>query len=181
MSKPSGTVNQGNKVSISAKATGGAGEYKYRFVVKANSSTIVKNYSSANKATWTIAKAGKYSIIVYAKDKNGKIATKTIKGYKVNRALKVSSFKTSKASGKVSANTKITLKAKATGGAGSYYYRFGYKLKGTNKITYIGYYSDKNSATWKPKKKGTYTLYAYVLDEKTDNVVKKTVSKYKVN
>ena len=180
MSKPSGTVDKGDKVTVSAKATGGAGDYMYKFAVKAKSSTIIKNYSSSAKATWKIGAAGKYTITVYVTDADGKVATKTLKNFVVNNQLKISSFKMSKASGKAKVKDKITLKVKATGGSGDYYYRYAYKRKGTSKTVYLGYYEYKGTATWKPAKKGTYTLYAYVLDNKTDKIIKKTVSSYKV-
>ncbi|MGN9070604.1 triple tyrosine motif-containing protein, partial [Lachnospiraceae bacterium HCP1S3_D4] len=180
VSKPSRTVDKGDKVTVKAKATGGAGNYQYKFVVKAKRSTVIKNYSSSAKATWKTGAAGKYSITVYVKDADGKVVTKTLKSFVVNNQLKISSFKMSKASGKAKVKDKIKLKVKATGGSGDFYYRYAYKRKGTSKTVYLGYYANKGTATWKPVKKGTYTLYAYVLDNKTDKVIKKTVSSYKV-
>ncbi len=178
--KASGTAQTGDNISISVKSTGGVGVIKYRFSVKKDSSTVIRNYSSSRSAKWKPKKAGKYSITVYAKDEKGTVATKTIAKYVVNNKLKVSSFKTSPSSKKARAGKKVKLTVKASGGTKKYQYKFEYKKSGTKKIKRICNYSSKKTVIWRPKSSGKYTLYVYVKDKTTKRTVKKTINNFKI-
>ena len=177
--KGSGKQQAGDTISISVQSTGGAGVVKYRFLVKKGSVTTIKNYSTSRSAKWKPKKAGKYSIMVYAKDSEGKIAKKTISKYTVNDKLKVSSFRASP-SKSARAGRKVKLTAKAQGGTKKYQYMFGYKKSGTNKIKKISSYSSKRIVSWRPKSPGRYTLYVCVKDKTTKRVSKKASLKYVV-
>ncbi len=176
--KKSGTAQVDDNISISVKSTGGVGVIKYRFLVKKGSSSIIKNYSTSKSAKWKPKKAGKYSIIVSAKDSKGNVVTKSISKYAVNSKLKVSSFQASPSSKKAKAGKKIKLTVKASGGTKKYQYKFEYKKSGTKKIKKINPYSSKRTVNWRPKTPGTYMLYAYARDKTTKRVVKKTIHRY---
>ena len=180
VSDNSGAVSVGDSVSLKVTAKGGSGTLKYKFAVRSDWDDIVKNYSTSNKATWNLTEAGIFSIVVYVKDESGAVVSKVLKNYVVNSKLKISSFKTSKASGKARIKNKVTLTVKAKGGSGSYTYRFAYKKSGTTKLVYTSGFKAKNKVIWKPSKAGKYTLYVYVKDAKTNKVVRKTISSYKV-
>ncbi len=177
--KGSGKAQAGDTISISAQSTGGVGVVKYRFLVKKGSATTIKNYSASRSAKWKPGKAGKYSIMVYAKDSEGKIAKKTISKYKVNDKLKVSSFRASP-SKRARTGRKVKLTVKAQGGTKKYQYMFRYKKSGTNKIKKISNYSSKKIVSWRPKSPGTYTLYANVRDRTTKRTAQKIIRKYVV-
>ncbi len=146
--KESGTAQVGDDISISVKSTGGVGVIKYRFLVKKGSSNIIRNFETARSAKWKPKKAGKYSIMVYAKDEEGKTAKKVISKYVVNNKLKVSSFKASPSSKKARKGKKVKLTAKASGGTKKYQYKFSYKRFGASKIKAICKYGSKKSINW---------------------------------
>ena len=98
-------------------------------------------------------------------------------GFASEEDLKVTSFKPSVTS-TVKAGTKITLKAAAKGGDGTYQYKFQYKIGNGSKKT-IRSYSQKSSCTWTPKENGTYTLYVTVEDE-FNVTASKTYKNFKV-
>lgn len=178
MGKKSGAAQVDDNISISVKSTGGVGVIKYRFLVKKGSSTIIKNYSTSKSAKWKPKKAGKYSIMVYAKDGKGKVVKKAISKYVVNDKLKVNSFKASPSSKKARTGKKVKLTVKASGGTKKYQYKFRYKKSGTKKIKTISNYSSKKSVTWRPKSSGKYTLYVYARDKTTKRTAKKTIRNY---
>ncbi len=179
--KASGMAQVGDNISISVQSAGGTGVIKYRFLVKRNSSTVIRNYSTSSSAKWKPQKAGKYSITVYAKDDSGKVAKKTISKYTVNNKLKISSFKASPSSKKAKAGQKVKLMVNASGGTEKYQYKFGYKISGTKKMKKISNYSSKKNINWWPEESGKYKLYVYVRDKKTKRTIKKTIHKYIVS
>ena len=69
------------------------------------------------------------------------------------------------------------LRASATGGVGSRYYKFSYKVG--NRTYVIKDFSNKNSASLKLKKSGTYKFYVTVMDI-AGNKATKTIGSYKV-
>ena len=175
-----GVASVGDRISLVAKAKGGKGKVKYRFLQTKGTTSIIRNYSSSNVAKWSPKTSGKYELKVYAKDSTGKIAKKSIKNYTVNTKLKIKSFKVSPGSKKAKKGRKVKLTVSATGGSKKYAYKFAYKYQGSSKVVAISKYSSKKSVTWKPKKSGKYKLYAYVKDKSKNKVVKKEIKTYKV-
>ena len=178
ISKVSGTAQAGDNLSISVSSTGGAGGVKYCFFVKKGSSHIIRGYEASGSAKWKPKKAGKYSILVYAKDEAGKMANKAVSNYVVNNKLKVSSFKASPSSKKARKGKKVKLTAKASGGTKKYQYKFSYKKSGTGRIKAICKYRPKKTINWLPKASGKYILYVYARDKTTKRVAKKSIRKY---
>ena len=96
---------------------------------------------------------------------------------KPQQKLQVKSLKTSVKSNKAHVGNTIRLTATATGGTGTLKYQFTYKYNGKTKV--IKSYSTKNTANFKPKKAGKYTLTVNVKDA-SGKVVSKSVKSYKV-
>lgn len=157
----------GKSVKLTAKATGN--NLKYKFYVKSGSkNTVISNYSTKSTATWTPKKAGSYTLYV---DVTNGSSTVTKKCSYTIKALSVSSFKPS--ASKIKVKKKVTLTAKSAGGIGTSKFQFTYTLNG--KKTTIKKYSTSKTASFTPKKKGTYKVTLSVKDE-AGTVKTKTVS-----
>ncbi len=178
--KNSSTAMVGQKVTLTADATGGKGTLKYKFVVKPYNKYVVtvRGYKESNSCTWIPEFSGKYTLYVYVKDENGTVVKKTVKAYTVAKKLKVSSLKTSAKSRFAYAGSKIILSAKATGGIGGKFYKFYYKLNGKTYV--IRNYSEVAKTGFTPKKAGKYELYVAVTDD-LGNTAKKRISNYVIN
>ena len=186
----------GGKVKFTANAQSTTdSEIQYRFYyTKDNSEVELADFSTENSVSVDFDKTGKYDICVEVKDSEGNISKAVISGFEVynevpdeeptddpeepeTAALKVKTFKTGKASGKIKTGQSTTFSAAAEGGTEKYTYRFAYKYNG--KVTKLGGYSDKASVKWKAPHSGKYTLYVYVKDSE-GKTAKKTISNYKV-
>ena len=170
----------GQKVTLTANATGGKGTLKYKFVVKPYNKYVatVRGYKESNSCTWIPEVSGKYTLYVYVKDENGTVVKKNVKAYTVAKKLKVSSLKTSAKSRFAYAGNKIILSAKATGGIDGKFYKFYYKFKGKTYV--IRNYSEVAKTGFTPKKAGKYELYVAVTDD-LGNTAKKRISNYVIN
>ena len=69
-------------VKLTGKVTCGTYKYKYKFTYKMSGSSkefTIKSYSSKNSINWKPAKAGKYTLYVYAKNTSNSKVTKMSK------------------------------------------------------------------------------------------------------
>lgn len=163
----------GNKVVLTANASGNGVQYKYT-VKSGNKTTVIKNYSTGTQITWKPSKIGKYTFTVYAKQGENEVA-KSIT-HSVTSNLKISSFKTNNKSNKSKVNKKIKLTVAKSGGTGTVKYKYSYKSG--SKTTVIKNYSTARSVSFTPKKKGTYKISVSAMDG-LGKVVTKTIT-YKV-
>lgn len=165
-------VALGSSVELTAIASNGTGTYTYRFRAKKSTETqakVIRDFSESSTCIWTPSAKGTYTLYVDVKDSSGSTAvTKTITSYKVKTlTLSVSTSKKSPQKKK----TKIKITAKSSYASGSVKYKFVIKLKG-KKVKATSYKKSK-TYTWKPTKKGTYTIYVYAKDSKNTVVKKK--------
>lgn len=164
------TVNK--KITFTATASGGSGNYQYMFYVTNASTgnvTILQEKLSTNKSvSWKPTKAGTYIVTVTVKDTDTlQTVTKTLT-YKISSPLfTLNSYKVSK-SGK-----KIKMSANVTAAKGTVKYRFVVKRNG--KVIKSYKYSSKKSYTLKVKKSGTYKIYLYAKDKTATLSSTKTV------
>ena len=168
----------GETIKIKASAKNGKATYKYTYIVKKGTKkTTLASKTTAKSVNWIPTKAGTYTVSVKITDANKKTVTVT-KKYTVKKAvIVVKSFKTSKSSGQ-KVKTEIVLSANATAKKGKPSYKFAVQL-GNGKIKVIKKFSTKKKVTWKPAKKGTYTLYVYVKNGKGITVTKTKTFKIK--
>lgn len=162
-------VKAGDKVTMSANATG-TGTIKYRFVAqKDGKTTFVKDYSTKKSVTWTPREAGTYKLYFKAKNTAGKVINKSISVTVEENAsvLKINSAKVSSEKGQV--GTPVTLTTEAVGGTGSLKYKFVGTLDGK---TALYKEATKNTIEWTPSKAGTYKLTFRVTDTAGKTVVK---------
>ena len=170
---------QGINTSIQLKAEGADGKtpYQYKFYYKLGTSTVtIKNFATANTATFKPTKPGSYTLWVDIKDATGKIGSASIADYTVIGDPSVKTFTTNKASGQTT-NTDINLTATGADGKTPYQYKFSYKL-GT-KTSMIQDFGAVNSAIFRPTAAGTYTLIVEVKDA-NGKVSTKSITSYKV-
>jgi len=166
-------------IKLSANATGeGTVKYKFTVVDSNGDESVIKSYNTTSSATWTPSVAGNYELYVYAKDDSGNeksdVMSYTIKKPIVT-TLSINSYGTDRSSGQ-NVGTAIKLSASATG-EGTVQYRF---------VAYSGTYSEvikdfstSSSATWTPKKAGTYNIY-FVAKDSTGKTVQKVINNYVV-
>ena len=167
----------GDQVRLSVKTANGAGGVKYMFVAQLGTNRkIIKNYSTASSVVWKPAKAGTYTLYVYAKDKDNTIAIKKISRYKVSAPKMTTSFKAT-SSYKFKKGKNVKLSAGVKYGTAKFKYKFAYRIKGSRKYVTIKSYSFSRSANFKPAKAGTYYFYVYAKNTSTNKIktLKKTV------
>lgn len=166
-------VALGSSVELTAIASNGTGKYTYRFRAKKSTEAqakVIRDFSESSTCIWTPSAKGTYTLYVDVKASSGSTAvTKTISNYKV-KTLTLSSSTNKKSPQKK--KTKIKITAKSSYANGSVKYKFVIKLKG-KKVKATSYKKSK-TYTWKPTKKGTYTIYVYAKDSKNTVVKKKT-------
>lgn len=154
----------GSTVQLSASATGGEGSLRYRFAYQKNGGDWkeIQAYSSSGTAKWIPEESESYLLAVYVRDSQGNEAKSTL-SYSIKQPdpVVVTGFSQSLASPQ-QPGTTIRLSAAATGGVGSYQYRFAYQKNGS--WVYFNDYSSASSLLWTPMEAGDYTLAAFVKD-----------------
>ncbi|MCI8407655.1 MAG: hypothetical protein HFJ09_00055, partial [Lachnospiraceae bacterium] len=169
------SVVAGKTVKLTTKIAGGNGSYTYKFVAeKGSSESILRKYAKTSNFNWKPAKAGTYTIVVYAKDtETGNVTTDEVIVKVTPEPLTITLFKVLNL-GKL----KVQLKANAKGGTGTLKYKYTYTYKGKTKT--IKNYSGTKSLKKVMKKAGTYKFKVYVKDSKNGKLIKTKTFKLKV-
>lgn len=149
---------------IQTTAGGGVGGYQfavyYRIEGKSNSWTYAIPYSSNSYMVFNPTVPGTYTVRAYAKDASGKTAYKTF-------ALEVRdpvSFTVSSPSKPVAGQScKIT--AAASGGFGTYSYKFSYKLESDSTWQGGKSYTSSPEFSFTPAVPGTYQVRIFARDQ----------------
>ena len=155
----------GSEVKLTAQASGGSGNYTYKFIVSDNSGNWykIRDYARSNTCTWRPGAAGNKTLYVDVKDSAGayKRAALPIEVKKVNEKLSVKLAESPSGTAKVGSEVKLT--AQASGGSGNYTYKF--IVSDNNGNWYkIRDYAKANTSTWIPGAAGNKTLYVDVKD-----------------
>ena len=156
-------ITVGGSVKLTAKATGGSGSYKYKYFYKAdgaNSWTAMTSTTASASYTKKLDKTGKYYFAVKVADTKGKTSTKYF-AVIVSEALKNNS--TISAS-KITVGGSIELTAKATGGSGSYKYKYFYKVNGASSWTALTGTTASASFIKKMESSGKYHFAVKIAD-----------------
>ena len=158
-----GNALEGNVLTVSIIATP-ANDTLYKVIVKDedNKSQVLSDWSSSNTAKFTPIKAGKYTLTIYAKNKNSNSETNNDV---VSKEITISQGKSQVTSLNVTGDkyvgSTLTMKAEGTPAADTLY-----KLwvcdRSTGQWTVLSDYSTKNSVEFKPTKAGQYTFTVHV-------------------
>ena len=158
------SINLGSTVTLKGAASGGKAPYQYAYFYKKVSSskwTTVKGFSTTATATIKPAAATKYDVCIKVKDAKGTISRKY---FTVNvKTTKLTNTSTISATS-VSVGTKVTIKGSASNVKDLVLYHYSYMLETGSGYTTIKDYSESTSATWTPKKAGTYIVRVIAQD-----------------
>ena len=186
------TKTVGSSIKLDAVASGGSGSYTYKFSVlnvETGVWTALQNFATGSSYTFVLNYTGTKQFAVTVKDSEGTTVSST------RITVKVTNSETElKGTLKVNDSTealtktvgsKITLNAQATGGSGSYTYKFAVLNVDTGKWSALKDYSSTASYTYSLDYTGTKQFAVTVKDSNgktvatnriTVNVVKETES-----
>lgn len=158
-----GNTVVGNNVRLTVNATGGTGNYTYKFLITDASGNWykLKDYSSSNVCQWMPSTSGQKKICVDIKDANGNVCRKELNVYVTPQ---LSGNLWSDTGDKCFSGSNVTLAAKGVNGSGIYMYKFlisdtagnWYKLQD---------YSANNKIVWKANFSGIKYLYIDIKDQ----------------
>ena len=123
------SVNVGTSLTLAASASGGSGSYTYKYVVhnlETNSWYTLKDYSSVSEYTTKISSTGNKEFVVSVKDSNGTIVATNKVIIKVSSNALTGVLKINNSTNTIDANVSdlLILTASASGGSGSYTYKY---------------------------------------------------------
>ncbi|MBQ5565990.1 MAG: hypothetical protein IIT42_04005, partial [Clostridia bacterium] len=150
-------INVGDTVMLNGAASGGYGEYTYKFYYKRSTASSWTEFGSGTSAAFKPSSAGAFVIRIFAYDGMGNKAYKEFNVTAV--APLVNNTTVSKTSIKLGETVDIL--GSASGGAGDYTYEFYYRRTTSN--TWISFGSD-NTAALKPSSAGVFDVLVYVKD-----------------
>ena len=161
------TADSGDRITITANVTGGAGGYTYKFIINDTTNDSwykLQDYKATNSIVWKATSAGTKRIMVDVKDKAGnKVATNI--SIKVNGTVSVPLSAELKSSAvTVKQGETVTLTAVAKGGSGKYNYKFIINDKTDDKWYRLQDFGANNIITWKATTPGTKRLMVDVMD-----------------
>ena len=152
----------GTEITLKAQATGGDGSYEYRYTETYNGKvTTVRGYSTEPSYTFKAKGVGVHKYTVAVRDASGG-GTSVNYTQTVLAGEAISLQVTSNKGASEKAGTEITLKAQATGGDGSYEYRYTETYNG--KVTTVRGYSTEPSYTFKAEGVGIHKYTIAVKD-----------------
>lgn len=159
------SVKLGGTLTVTADASGGAGDYTYAVYYKKSSLakwTVKQDFSTNTKVTIKPGTAVSYDVMVKVKDKEGNVAEKTFT-IAVFKALENTS---SVASDSIGLGDAITVRANGSGGLGSYTYAVYYKKADTSSWSVKQKFDTNNIITIQPAKATEYNICVKIKDER---------------
>lgn len=167
------SLQYGTSVILNGSATGGEGNYQYKYTyIEPNSTTEQQcnglDWTSATAVNFQPSKTGTYTIKIAVKDSK-KTLSKSFSLNVIPQTLQNQSKFSNPNINIVTANTGAFYELKATGGVEPYKYKVSYKLSSESSWTYIvgnnsAYTTAPASDYFIPQKVGTYNFRFEVQD-----------------
>ena len=163
------TVAVGSTVELSGGATGGSGNYTYKFLVwntDTNTWFKLQDYSSNNTVTWKAGSEGNRKFYVDIKDSEGTVVRANVVTVTTTKAVEQPLAITATAnSSAVRVGDNVTITAQATGGKGDYTYNYLVCNTDTNAWFRLNTtFTASNAYTWKASSTGNRKFYVEVKD-----------------
>ena len=175
---------QGSKITLAAQGSGGSGNYTYKYVIKneaTGATAVLKDYSSQTSYTGELTSVGTKKLIVYVKDSDGRVvATNTVTIVVVEKPIVSLTVNGSTETINAKVGYLVTLAATATGGGGSYTYKYVVVNETTKATVTLKDYSSAKTYSGPITSTGTKKFIVYVKDSNgtvvASNAVKVVVS-----
>ena len=158
----------GTALALEITAKGGTAPYKYTITVEdsANNSNLLLSKSNSNCCLWLPVKAGTYKLYYTVEDSKGEKVTQS-ELFKISSCVSISKFTANKYTVRKGKKVRFTMAATSmVSSAKKIQYRITAVRSGKTAKTEIRKYSNARSYSWKPKKKGKYTVYLTAKDPK---------------
>ncbi len=160
-------VAPGNSVTLKGAAVGGTAPYQYAFYYKkagASAYTRIREYGTADTATFKPASVTSYELLIKVKDKTGAVVSSkfdlTVTGSaKLKNTSKVSAES-------ISLGSRVSLYGSATGGTAPYQYAYYFKKSTASAYAALKAYSSTSYYAFTPAGAHTYDLMVKVKDAK---------------
>ena len=162
---PSGTAKVGSEVKLTAQASGGSGNYTYKFILSDNNGNWykIRDYAKSNTCTWIPGAAGNKTLYVDVKDSAGAYQRVELPIQVTKQAEKLSVKLTASPFGTAKVGSEVKLTAQATGGSGNYLYDF-LVCSPDNNWYRLRDYEKTGTFLWVPKTVGNTMLYVDAVD-----------------
>ena len=159
------SINQGNSVTMTAKATGGTAPYTYTYLCKSPSSSSYTTLSTTTATSYkhTPTTVGTYSYAVKVVDAAGNTETKNFTVTVNDVTTELENNSTISATS-INLGSSIKMTAKAAGGTAPYSYKYFVKAQGSSSWTALTGITTATTYTNKPTTAGTYQYAVRVID-----------------
>ena len=161
-------VTAGNTVTISANATGGAGNYTYSFLIHnlENDTWYRWSFDKSTEHIWTANGSGNREFFAEAKDSAGTVVRSTAMKVMVGNGSSEGILQITASADKnqVVSGETITIQATATGGSGSYTYSFLVHNLANDSWYRFGDFTEASSYVWNAGSAGTREFFVEVKD-----------------
>ena len=161
-------VAEGNTVTLSSSATGGAGSYTYSFLIHnlENDSWYRWAFDKSAEHVWTASGSGSREFFVEVKDAAGTVVRSAAMKVTVDSGSNTEPLRILASADKtqVTTGTAVTISALAVGGSGSYTYSFLVHNLENDSWYRFGDFAEAFSYTWTAGDAGTREFFAEAKD-----------------
>ncbi len=163
------SVTVGNKVTITAQASGGKGGYTYSYLVHNKDtnqwSRLTSAFTSSNTYTWKAGSQGNREFFAEVKDSTGKVVRSKAVTISAKKAAPVLTVFAGASTYQTNTGNNVTIFGNASGGTGNYTYSYLVHNKDTNQWSRLTSSFIKNSTyTWKAGSAGNRDFFVEVKD-----------------